>query len=87
MVTRLGFLAVHTRRWYFVSGSSNLFKDSTTTIAAPGRWSFGERARRLPDYHRQGPAGSGMGAAAAARSGGGIGRSVIHGPRCNFSYV
>jgi hypothetical protein len=35
--------------------------------AAPERWSLGARARRLPSYHRQGQAGSVMGAATVAR--------------------
>ena len=49
-----------------VPGSSDCFKDSTAANAAPGHWSLGARARRLPGCHRQGQAGSGMGAAIAA---------------------
>ena len=61
---RLGFLVV----WRdLVSGVSNLFKGSTATTAAPGRWSLGARAQRLPSCHRQGQASSGRGAATAAR--------------------
>ena len=56
-------LAVRTQQRYLVSNSSDQFKDSTMTFAVPGSWSLGARARRLPSCHRQGQAGSSMGAA------------------------
>lgn len=60
---RLGFLFM----WrYLVSGVSDLCKSSTTATAAPGRWSLGACARRLPGCHRQGQAGSSRGVATAA---------------------
>lgn len=65
--TRLGFLTGHTQRRYLVSNSSYRFKDSTATIAAPGRWSLGARVRRFPSCHQQGQAGSDMGVATTAR--------------------
>ena len=43
------------------------FKGSIATTSALGRWSLGARARRLSGCHRQGQAGSGKGAATAAR--------------------
>jgi hypothetical protein len=57
--------------------ASDLFKGSTATISALGRWSLGARARRLPDYHQQRQAnsgGSGDSGTSAARSGGSSGR-------------
>jgi hypothetical protein len=64
---RLGFLVVDTRRRDLVSGFSDRFKGSTAMTSPPRRWSLGACARRLPGCHRQDQAGSGMGAATAAR--------------------
>ena len=46
---------------------SDQFKGSMATTSSLGRWSLGARARRLPDCHQQWHAGSGNGAATAAR--------------------
>ena len=46
-----------------MSGALDLCKSSTTTTAAPGHWSSGARAWRLPDYYRQGQASCSSGAA------------------------
>lgn len=61
---RLEFLVVRTQQRDLVSGSSDRFKNSMVTTAAPERWSLAARARRLPGYHRQSQAGSGILAAA-----------------------
>jgi hypothetical protein len=61
---RLGFLVM----WRdLVSDTSDLCKGSMAMTAAPGHWSLGARARRLPGCHRQGQAGSGRGATTAMR--------------------
>ena len=49
-----------------MSRASDLCRVSTMMTAALGNSSIGARARRLPDYHQQGQAGSGMRAATAA---------------------
>ena len=50
-----------------MSEDSDQSKDSMAATSALGRWSLGARARRLPGCHQQRQAGSGRGAATAAR--------------------
>lgn len=49
-----------------MSDSSDRFKGSTTTTAAPGRYSLGVRAQRLLGCHKKGQADSGMGVTTTA---------------------
>ena len=46
-----------------VSQDSDQFKGSMATTSAPGRWSLGARARKLPGCHQQRQADSARGAA------------------------
>lgn len=55
---RLVLLIVRVRRQDLVSGASYRYMGSMATNLALGHWYLGLRARRLPDGHRQGQAGS-----------------------------